>query len=304
MSMGGSYSGKISLESTISSSYSPSSPRGNYFNKIHSSIQAEPVSASLSYDALKLDSESGYSVNLDSLPEIIPSDMPGQNYAPPKANSKNDVQDYSQKKDEEENQPAQTYQPTITVGLLKSNRPVTQFINQAAEVQSLVIETFETLTKESFPSDIEVNVCSEEEMKKAHESFGGKWHKGILGFAINPLKGIKKVFVIKNHLDALMLTIGHELGHVLTPRLENELNEEAKAFAFELAWMKTIIEHNIGTLAECFDPNFNPAQNGLHDVAFNFIANLKKTGKEAIDTFKELAKGILTVPKPTSKLEF
>ncbi|MBW2967397.1 hypothetical protein KY362_02825 [Candidatus Woesearchaeota archaeon] len=189
---------------------------------------------------------------------------------------------------------SQEYQSMITTGLLKTCRPVTQFINDSAEVQHLVVEIFETLTGERFPSDIEVRVLGEEEMRKEHELHGGKWNRGIMGFAVNRPDS-RRVFVRQNHLDALMLTMGHEIGHVLTAQLPSAVDEEAKAFAFELAWVKCIVENNIGGLAGNFDVDFMPANNGLHDKAFGFVQNLVSKGKEAMDVFRQVVVGNLTV---------
>jgi hypothetical protein len=188
---------------------------------------------------------------------------------------------------------SQEYQQSISAGLLKKCRPVTQFVHDSEEVKGLVLETFEKLTGQQFPDNIEVRVCGETEMKKAHTANGGKWNPGIMGFAINRYPYPSTIFVKKNHLDALMLTIGHELGHVLSPRLSDDVDEEAKAFAFELAWVKTVVEHDIGELAGNFNIDFVPAENGLHDRAFAFVQDVVKKGKESLKVFWELSKGIL-----------
>ncbi len=114
-----------------------------------------------------------------------------------------------------------------------------------------------------------------------------------MGFAIN--KNLPEIFVRENHLDQLMLTIGHELGHVFTKSLINRHNEEAKAFAFEIAWLKAIIEHNIAGLQNSFRLDINPAKNGLHDIAFEHVKKWLKVGKKAIEIYWELVKGILTI---------
>jgi hypothetical protein len=188
---------------------------------------------------------------------------------------------------------SQDYQQSITSGLLKPIRPHTQFVEDAEEIRGVVIETFEKLTGQKFPDDIIVRVLSEEEMKKAHAANGGVWSPGIMGFAINRAPYPSAIFVRKNHLDSLMLTVGHELGHVLSERLASDLDEEAKAFAFELAWAKCIVDNDIGGLAANFNVDFMPAENGLHDKAFAFVQNTVKQGKEAMKVFWEVAKGVL-----------
>jgi hypothetical protein len=189
----------------------------------------------------------------------------------------------------------QEYQSSITTGLLNPRRPVTQFVEDAEEIKGLVLETFEKLTGQQFPDNIVVRVCDEEEMKKAHKANGGVWSPGIMGFALNRSPYPSTIFVKKNHLDALMLVVGHELGHVLSDTLPDAVDEEAKAFAFELAWAKTIVENDIGKLGSSFNVDFMPAENGLHDKAFAFVQNVVKQGKEALKVFWELGKGILNV---------
>lgn len=186
-----------------------------------------------------------------------------------------------------------TYQSTITTGLLKHDRPFTQFINESEEIEGIVRETFETLTGQSFPNDIIVRVLGEEEMKRAHSANGGVWNPGIMGFAINRMRGPSTVFIKKNNLDALMLVVGHEIGHVLSERLQSDLDEEAKAFAFELAWAKCIAENDIGGLAASFDVDFKPAENGLHDKAFAFVQRLVRRGEDALKVFWELSTNVL-----------
>jgi|GEM_PF-1353619 len=194
------------------------------------------------------------------------------------------------------------YQSMITTGLLKPRRPPTQFVEAAYEIKGLVTDTFEKLTGQQFPDDILVSVCDEEEMKRIHEQNGGKWNRGIMGFAINRQPDTSAIFIKQNDLDALMLTVGHEIGHVLSNRIKDDISEEAKAFAFELAWAKTIVENDIGGLAANFNVNFMPAENGLHDRAFAFVQKEVKMGKEALRLFFELAKGVITVNNlyPTS----
>ncbi|MFC1723669.1 hypothetical protein ACFL0V_06010 [Nanoarchaeota archaeon] len=188
---------------------------------------------------------------------------------------------------------APAYQQSITQGLLKKRRPVVQFVEDMGQVRELVEETFEKVTGERFPENIVVSVCDEQEMKKAHTHFGGDWNPGIMGFAINKTSEASSIFVRENDLDELMLTLGHEIGHVLTRRLGNAVDEEAKAFAFEMAWVKAIIEHDVGGLGESFNPDFTPAENGLHDKAFMFVKQIVDGGKDAMRVFKELAIGAL-----------
>ncbi|MBI5880906.1 hypothetical protein HZB90_02140, partial [archaeon] len=104
---------------------------------------------------------------------------------------------------------SQEYHSSITVGLLRPRRPATQFVEKAEEIENVVREAFEATTGQALPDDIVVRVCDESEMKKAHSANGGQWHAGIMGFALNRHPYPSTIFVRKDHLDALMLTVGH-----------------------------------------------------------------------------------------------
>lgn len=172
---------------------------------------------------------------------------------------------------------------------LAKNRQTSVFIGSASEIEDFVKEAFTATTDHEFPDDILIRVLSKEDFKKANQEFGGIWNEGIQGFAINRKKqGLpSEVFVRKGELDRIMITLGHEIGHVLTKTLDNHKSEEAKAFAFSIAWMKKIKEFNIANLSTsiCLD---NPAQNGIHDVALDFVLNHTKKGIEPISLFKDL----------------
>lgn len=179
---------------------------------------------------------------------------------------------------------------------LAPQRPITKFIGSAKEVQEYVEQAFEATTDEKLPANMAIHVLDDAEFDKAHIANDGIPSKSVQGFSINRNgKGVNEIFVRANQLDSLMLTIGHEIGHVLTPSLPNEADEEAKAFAFSLAWMETIREKNIAGIASCIAPN--PAQNGIHDVGFEFVQKLVKEGKTAVEAFKQLANGAVSVTK-------
>lgn len=177
---------------------------------------------------------------------------------------------------------------------LKPDRPLTQFINKAEDIRHYVEQAFELLTEQRFPDDIIINVVSEQELREKHIKFGGEWSPGIQGFCVNRKGfGNSVIFVKENALDQMLLVIGHEIGHAMTMPLE-KINEEAKAFAFELAWVKTIYEHNIANLRNSLIIN-PPAQNGVHNKAFDFVRNLIEKGTKAMEVFSSLVKGVFSV---------
>jgi hypothetical protein len=175
----------------------------------------------------------------------------------------------------------------------------TEFIScgddqQKEFVRSLVEDAFEATAGKQFPKDIAVRICSEKELRKFHESHGGKWYPGIKGFSINRRGfGTSEVFAKEDELARLMLTLGHEIGHVITLPMKESVDEEAKAFAFSMAWMKAIKDKNIGSLSQVINPM--PAKNGLHNIAFEFVIELMEKGRKAIDVYLDLIKGEVSI---------
>ena len=173
-------------------------------------------------------------------------------------------------------------------------RPRTKFIDDKNEVKSIAEEIFELMMKEKLPENISINTLPFDEFKALHSRFGS-WSSGILGFSVNG--GSKKIFVRENQLDALILVTGHEIGHVLTDTLPNKHDEEAKAFSFSIEWAEAIKKHNVAGLASSIKDEFDfqPARNGLHDVAFGFVDFMVKKGRKAIEIQRDLIKGYISV---------
>lgn len=170
---------------------------------------------------------------------------------------------------------------------LNSNRPLTRFVGDSKEIEDEIKEAFKLTTGKELPQDIIIRVCDKSELRAIHEMNNGIWSDGIQGFAINRKgRGISEVFVGKGDMAHVMLTLGHEIGHVLTKNLPNPVDEEAKAFAFSMAWMNAIYENNIADLKVCINPN--PAQNGVHNKAFDFVAGRIEQGNKAINIYADL----------------
>ena len=176
---------------------------------------------------------------------------------------------------------------------LKQSRPKTRFIDDSNEAKRIAKEIFELMMKEKMPSGISISILPFDDFKSLHSGFRA-WSNGILGFSLN--KG-KKIFVRENHIDALMLVIGHEIGHVLTETLPNKHDEEAKAFAFSIEWARTIKKHDVASLGPSIKDNidFQPARNGLHDIAFSFVDFMVKRGRKAMQLHDDLAKRYVSI---------
>lgn len=182
----------------------------------------------------------------------------------------------------------------VTENFLALDRPGSVFIGSANEIKEFVEEAFFAVTGREFPDDIIVRILSKEEFRKSNASLCEKFNDGVQGFAINRKRlGLhSEIFVRQGELDKIMLTIGHELGHVLTRQLQNKTDEEAKAFAFSIAWMKKIKELNIANLSTAIQLD-KPAQNGLHDVALDFVLSLINKGEDVFNIYLDLVREFL-----------
>jgi hypothetical protein len=182
---------------------------------------------------------------------------------------------------------------------LNPDRPRAQFIGDAEQIKDYMNETFRLLLGKDLPDNLAIHLCSKDEMKRIHVSHSGdrnRWSDGIMGFAINHWPYGTEIFVRQGELDRVMVVLGHEIGHSLSEPLKDKHAEEAKAFAFELAWLKTIKEHNIAGLGESIRLE-QPAANGLHDKALEIVQNLVRKGSEALDVFWEIAEKNITTGK-------
>lgn len=178
--------------------------------------------------------------------------------------------------------------------MLEPSRPKAKFIDDDNEAKAIAGEIFELMMKEKMPNNISISILPFDEFKILHSRFGA-WSNGILGFSLNGAD--KRIFIKENHLDSLMLVIGHEIGHVFTKSLPNRHDEEAKAFAFSVEWAKTIKKHNVANLGLSIknDIDFQPARNGLHDIAFSFVDFMVKKGRNAMQLHDDLAKKYMSI---------
>ena len=175
---------------------------------------------------------------------------------------------------------------------LSPSRPKTQFVDDKSEIIGIVEEAFQLMLKEKLPENVQIKVLPLNEFKSVHSTFG-PWNNGILGFSINGKN--KKIFVREDNLDSLMIVIGHEIGHVLTDSLPNKHDGEVKAFAFSIEWARIIKKYNVANLGLSIkdEIDFQPARNGLHDVAFADF--LTKSGRKGVELHQDLVKGYISV---------
>jgi hypothetical protein len=163
-----------------------------------------------------------------------------------------------------------------------------------SRILGLAREAFQATTGARLDDlDLRIRLCSQDELRKHH---GPGWSPGIQGFSINRgTRGTSEVFVRRDTLDRLLLTLGHELGHILSPTLPDARDEEAKAFAFSIAWMQAIRKHDIAGLAGTVTNPLRPAENGLHDIGLDFVLTHVVRGEDPLTVFRMLARQELSV---------
>ena len=160
-----------------------------------------------------------------------------------------------------------------------------------AEIENVAKEVFVFVTGKEIDDSIKINICPIDEFRELQIKFG-VIGDNVQGFCIN---GEKLIFVKKMDIGGTLVVLGHELGHIFTNELKNKHDEEAKAFAFCIEWVKKIKEKNILNLQESLNSDLRPAINGLHNVAFNFILENLSKGRTAMELYWELVYGIISL---------
>lgn len=181
---------------------------------------------------------------------------------------------------------------------LKPCNETFEHVNDAFQIQEYAEDLFRKVTGHQLPHDIEINVLPEKTFEEVHASHRGLSSSSVLGFSLNRVKskGLNQVFVKEGSMETVLVVLGHELGHVLSRPLDRIEEEEAKAFAFEYAWVEKIIEYNFAGLSNAVQVP-TPANNGLHDVASAFVLEMMKTGKRALRIFKDIIHGELMIQR-------
>jgi len=190
-----------------------------------------------------------------------------------------------------------TFQTSVIIHdpevLLVPSRPETEFVeNLSAKLRREIERIFFLTTGFELPKDILISVLSESDLEREHSKYAKHWSPRIQGFSINRkhLLEFSSIFIKENPQDILMLTIGHEIGHCLSIKLADLLMEEAKAFAFEIAWMKTIHKHHVLGLKDCINLDIlRPSNNGVHDAALAHVLRQLQS-MSALELFSKIIK--------------
>lgn len=159
-------------------------------------------------------------------------------------------------------------------------------------------EAFRLMTGKELPENVLIEIHPRAEFRLIHSRFG-RWDEGIRGFSINGHER-KLIFIRETDLCSMLITIGHEIGHVNSDTLPNAHDEEAKAFAFTIEWANILKKSDIGGVGSSIKDEFtfNPAKNGLHDIAFAFVDFMAKNGRKSLELHDDLVKKYVSIFNP------
>ncbi len=163
------------------------------------------------------------------------------------------------------------------------------------ELDAHIRDIFQAVMDRDLPDDISISVL---EKSRFHEltSHAFSASPGLQGFAKHKTDGLPMhtIVVKKSSLAEVLTVVGHEIGHVISEKKGNAHDEEAKAIAFEYAWVKTIKEFDLAGIGHIIR-NVPLARNGLHDLAQMFVENRIKYGDDPLDIFDDIVADEISV---------
>ena len=172
------------------------------------------------------------------------------------------------------------------------------FVGDASAIKADVKEAFLRLVGSDLPSNIIISIVSSLELRKRGLGKGvqgngafpahGNSISNVMGVSYNrSIFGMSEVMVVSGSLASVMLTMGHELGHVFTPTLGEAWLEEAKAYAVSFAWMEIVRRFDIAGLGSAF-VEYMPAMNGVHDKGYAYVMKKVRSGMSYWEVYLEI----------------
>lgn len=185
----------------------------------------------------------------------------------------------------------------MSILVLRPAAAPTQFTGMIDELISDVQQLVKSIISSPLPYDLSITLCRGEEFKKHYEARAEKnrWHQGIRGFSLHGAP--KEIFVLRDTLEQTLLTLGHEIGHILTPPAVNALTEEAKAYAFEILFLEAMQRRNTKGIKDRIDLSAlgTPAANGVHNVALQWVNSFLMDGRSAKDIYDGIIHGDIII---------
>lgn len=145
----------------------------------------------------------------------------------------------------------------------------------------------------------EIAVRVVDDLNHHYQKFHGKIPENpLVGFAVReePRRGL--AFAKSGLLPKVLNSIGHEIGHLITDRLPESVDEEGKAYSFEFAWTYAISDKNIGGIRDVRKLLVAPDQkkHPNHHRAFNFVQPCIQQGFDPMKLYWLFADGHKRVP--------
>lgn len=174
----------------------------------------------------------------------------------------------------------------------------TTFVNMSSQIIDEVQRAIKIITDDFLPKDLEIKICNKVNIIEAFRKYNPNelYTDSIRGFALNS-NDKKEIYVVEDIIQKLIITLGHEIGHIMTPKRINTVTEEAKAYAFQLVFLKTVIDNNILNLRNkiTLEHIGKPAINGIHNVAFSWINSFLMDGYTSKEIYEQIISGELII---------
>jgi hypothetical protein len=187
-------------------------------------------------------------------------------------------------------------QKEIETLFLSRNATPCVFLGASSDVILQINQILKLLTGSGLPYNIRIEFCNAEKMSEAYKKWSKQvWTPIVRGFCVPGHN--KLIYVLHDSLLNMMLTLGHEIGHILTAPRQNRITEEAKAYSFEIMWLSRMKDNNILELGHIIDLSRlgTPAANGIHDVAFRWVNSFLMDGKTAFEIYKDITDGEIVI---------
>jgi len=125
---------------------------------------------------------------------------------------------------------------------------------------------------------------------------GERRNKHMKGFC---LPGYGRIILKPGRSKEVIPCLGHELGHLLTPNLEDEFKEEIKAFAFQHIWNNAIKSRVDSTFEQDNGYSLEKSEDSIrnnHFFAFHYVQSALDEGVCPRTLYKFASQGYEIIP--------
>jgi hypothetical protein len=185
-----------------------------------------------------------------------------------------------------------------TINTQTFRKPINRILQSMGLPLRAVDHSLENIRVVGKKVGIEIVAVTPEEFGAEYEEASGIWRgskkvKEVGGFAQRHPYGDYLVVKLES-FEQTLDTLGHEIGHLLTPKLERKIDEEGKAMIFEYEWDYVIDRDKIIPNSNIPLQYFYSHRNNRepYKSAYFVLNNLViKMGLEPLDIYRMLSKG-------------